>query len=126
MAALALAAFASTVAAADRDCKTLACTDTLFYADARAQAVVGVRSTCPGRQGLRGRTSVWHDVNEETYQVCDRVSGAVPRDGLLEPVKSTASACTPFAQRPGASLHALSRCAFGAPSQRGFPQPAMP
>lgn len=79
LAALGLAAAAS---AAERQCRTFSCRDILYYADATQTSVVGVRSTCPGRKGLQGRSTQWKETIEESYEVCTGASSAMPKDFL--------------------------------------------
>ena len=80
--AIAAIGIATSAAAAERQCQTFPCRDILYYADATQERVVGVHSTCPGRKGLRGRSTVWKETIQETYEVCTGASSAIPKDFL--------------------------------------------
>ena len=77
-AALLAVALASEPAHAASVCKKFNCLDILYYSNAKKEKVVGVRSTCPGRKGLRGRATPWSDREPDSYEICTSTPPKIP------------------------------------------------
>lgn len=63
---------------AARACQTFTCLDTIYYSSAAKTKVVGTRSTCPGRKGLRGKATRWFDREPDSYEICTTTPPNVP------------------------------------------------
>jgi hypothetical protein len=63
---------------AKRECLKLSCVDIYYYEDASLKKVVGVRSNCPGRKGLRGRVTQWKEREQEPYEICQSQPTKLP------------------------------------------------